>query len=101
MSHQEAVDRVEVETYSQEVNAWIVRTPGRQCPAVVVQGDQLHQLYALAQSALERARQGANAELVEETEELRDQLWSRLQQYEEVLQAHGFRLPYSRSVWPR
>jgi len=103
MSHNEPVERVEVEAYSLEVNAWIVRTGGRRFPALVVQGDSFHQLYALAQSVLERARacRCDDAELTDEAEELRDLLWGRLQHYEETLRAHGFDLPYDRAAWPR
>ena len=97
------MERVEVEAYSQEVNGWIVRTPGRQFPAVVVQGDSLSSSFSLAQSILERTRACACAddELAEDAEELRDRLWGRLQQYEEVLKEHGFALPYNRTLWPK
>jgi hypothetical protein len=97
------MDRIEVEVYSQAVNAWIVRTPGRQFPALVVQGDSFSQLFALAQEVLERARTCAcsDPKLVDTAEELRDQLWGRLRHYEEILQASGFTLPYSRTLWPR
>lgn len=97
------MERVEVEAYSQGVNAWIVRTPGRQYPAAVVQGDSLSVLFGLAQSVLDRTRACAcgDEELVGEAEELRDQLWGRLQQYEVVLREHGFDLPYNRTAWPR
>jgi len=47
---------VEVETYSQAVNAWIIRTPERQFPALVIQGDAFSQLFAFSQGILERAR---------------------------------------------
>ena len=99
----DAMKRVEVEAFSQDVNSWVVRTPGRQYPAVVVQGDSLSVLFSLAQSVLERAQTCAcnDEKLVGEAEELRDQLWGRLQQYEAVLREHGFELPYNRTHWPR
>ena len=95
--------RVEVETFSQGTNAWIVRTPGRRFPGLVVQGDSFGQLFGLSQSILERARSCAcpDHELAEEAEELRDILWARLQEYESVLEAHGLPLPYTRSAWPK
>src|SRR3954471_519641 len=97
------MERVEVEAYSQGVNGWIVRTPGRQFPAVVIQGDSLSILFSLAQSVLERARQCscADDELTEEAEELRDHLWGRLHHYEEVLREHELALPYNRTMWPK
>jgi hypothetical protein len=98
-----APERAEVEVFSHAVNAWIVRTPGRQYPAALVQGDSLSHLFALAQSVLERARACGcgDEELAGEAEELRDLLWGRVQQYEAALQAHGLTLPYQRTVWPR
>ena len=97
------MERVEVEVYSHAVNALILRTPGRQFPAHVVQGDSFHQLFVLAQSLLERARACgcADPELEGEAEELRDQLWGRVQHYEEVLSQAGFTLPYVRQAWPK
>ena len=97
------MERVEVEVYSQAVNAWVIRTPGRQFPAHVVQGDSFSQLFALAQSILERARAcgSGDEELVGEAEDLRDQLWGRVQHYEDVLRDAGFSLPYDRHAWPR
>jgi hypothetical protein len=97
------MERVEVEAYSQAVNAWIIRTPGRQFPAHVVQGDSFSQLFGRAQSILERARacQCEDKELVAEAEELRDMLWGRIQHYETVLREAGFTLPYDRLAWPR
>jgi hypothetical protein len=97
------MERVEVESFSQATNAWVIRTPGRQFPAAVVQGDSLSILFNLAQSVLERARacSCADEELEGEAEELRDQLWGRLQQYEGVLHEHGIELPYNRTQWPK
>ena len=96
------MQRVEVEAYSQAVNAWVVRTPGRQFPALVVQGDSFSHLFALAQSILDRAREArCDDELVDDAEELRDSLWDRLQHYEETLRIGGFPLPYDRAHWPR
>lgn len=98
-----AMKRIEVEAYDQAVNAWVIRPPGRRFPAVVIQGDSLHQLYALAQGVLDRARaqERRDPELIDEAEMLRDLLWQRMRQYEEVLHRHGFDLPYNRIAWPR
>ena len=97
------VDRVEVEAYSQAVNAWIVRTPGRQFPAHVIQGDSFVQYFRLAQSVLDRVRvcHCADSELLDEAAELRDLLWARVNDYEETLRASGFPLPYDRPEWPK
>ena len=96
-------ERVEVEAFCQDTNYWVVRTPGRNYPAMVVQGDSFSQLFGLAQSILDRARacSCADAELVEEAGELRDMLWGRLHHYESILEKHDFRLPYDRRLWPK
>jgi hypothetical protein len=94
--------RAEVEVFEQAVNAWIVRTPGRKYPAVVVQGDSLNQLFGLAQAVLEgvRADPSRREELLEDATALRDQLWSLLRAYEETLSEYGLPLPYNRVRWP-
>ena len=96
-------EQVSVEVFDQAVNAWIIRTLGRHFPGVVVQGDSLHGLYALAESVHRRARStlSADPELAEETDELRDLLWGRLRAYEDALRAHGLPLPYDRHAYPR
>ena len=98
-----AVEHVEVEAFARDTNQWIVRTPGRKFPAMVVQGDSFSVLFSLAQTILERARacQCPDAELVGEAEELRDLLWGRLHHYETVLREHDFSLPYDRREWPK
>ena len=92
-------DTQEVEVYSRQINAWIVRTPGRQFPALVVQGDSFHQLFVYAQSVYERTRNSADRELRDDAERLRDILWNRLRHYEDTLHAAGFTLPYTRTAW--
>ena len=97
------MQRVEVESYSENANAGIIRTPGRQFPAHVVQGDSFSHFFALAQSVLERARacDCADEELRDEAEELRDLLWGRMQHYEDTLRAAGFERPHERHTWPK
>ena len=89
-------ERVEVEVYSRAVNAWVIRTPGRQYPAAVIQGASLGQLCALAERALERARAAGgrlDEEALDELEELRDLLSGRLRNYEDALRGHRFGAP--------
>lgn len=97
------MERVEVESFSQATNAWVVRTPGRHFPALVIQGDSFSDLFARAQSLLDglRAASPAQPQLVQYAEELRDLLWRRVQHYETVLRENGFDLPYTRDAWPR
>jgi hypothetical protein len=95
------MERVEVETYSQGVNGWVVRTPGRKFPALVIQGDSFGILFSRARSVLEGARacECEDPELVDDAEELCELLWNSLRHYEETLQANGFELPYGRVAW--
>jgi hypothetical protein len=91
------MDQVLVESLSKSLNAWVIRTPGREFPALVVQGDAYSQLLGLAQSILDRARaeRAINKELIDEAEELRDMLRGRLEHYELTLRDHGLPLPYA------
>lgn len=90
-------DREPVEIYSRATNAWIIRTPGRQYPAMVVQRDSFNHLLALAESIATRARECADAELTEEADELRELLSNRLAHYVGVLREYGFHLPFGRA----
>jgi hypothetical protein len=95
------MERFEVEAYSQATNAWVIRTPGRKYPALVIQGDSFSILFGRARSVLERARtcECEDPELVAEAEELCELLWNNLHHYEDTLRANGFDLPYNRIAW--
>lgn len=92
---------IQVEQYSDAVNAVILRTPGRSFPGMVIQGDSLRILLRKAERGIESFAAGNMEEgrdyLLEITEDLKD----RLIHYEEVLKAHGFDLPYSGAVSPQ
>jgi uncharacterized protein DUF6959 len=95
-------DREQLEVYSRATNAWIVRTPGRQYPAMVVQADSFNHLLALAESIATRARacECADAELAEEADELRELLSNRLAHYVGVLREYGVHVPFGRRAHP-
>ena len=101
-SGMERAEQEQVEVYSRDTNAWIVRTPGRQYPALVVQGDSFSTFVALAESILARARACgcADTELVEEAEELRELLSARLSHYATALGRYGFDVPFGRGAPP-
>ena len=90
----------QVEVYTRDTNAWVVRTPGRQYPALVVQGDTFSSFVSLARSVAERAHACgcADAELAEEADELRDLLAGRLTHYATVLGEYGFDVPFGRGA---
>ena len=85
------MERVEVEAYSQDVNAWVIRTPGRRFPSLVVQGDAFRNLVHLAGGLVEGLRQsGCDAELIDEAEEVYELLRNCLNHYEATCREAGF-----------
>jgi hypothetical protein len=64
------VETANVEVFSDAVNSWIIRTPGRQYPALVIQGDTFSTFLASAQELLERARVSGDNGLIEMATEL-------------------------------
>jgi len=92
------IDRVEVEVFSNATNHWIIRTPGRAFPAMVIQGDSLSILVRGAEKLLHgvRAVSSPDSELVDQAEMLCELLQERLKDYEAVLHQHGIELPYRR-----
>lgn len=92
--------RIEVEVYSEAVNHWVVRTPGRQFPSLVVQGDTFHGLYAELRNLTNQlgASPHIDPELQEEAASIAESLRERLLDYERVITAAGFQLPYPHSV---
>lgn len=91
-----AVIRVEVEALDQSTNAWVIRTPGRTHPGIVVQGDTLSSWCTLADAIAQHLNQSGNAdpELVLEAVELADLLRGHLLHYDKVLRSHGLDLPH-------
>jgi len=96
--HQQDISRTEVELLSTAINAWVIRTPGRRFPALVIQGDTLFGLLQEMERLLTglRIASGIDPKLVDSAQYLRDSLDERLQHFESVLQKHGIGLPYSR-----
>lgn len=85
----------EVEVFSGAVNAAVIRFPGRKFPGMLIQGDTLSTLYALARRTLELARARAVENgIVDVTEQLVADLGSLLKEYEQVLIQHNIGLPY-------
>ena len=92
------IDRVEVEVFSNATNHWIIRTPGRAFPAMVIQGDSFSILVRGAERLLHgvRAVSSPDSELVDQAEMVCELLQERLKDYEAVLHQHGIELPYRR-----
>jgi hypothetical protein len=77
-----------VEIYSDETNRAVMRHPGRKFPGVLIQGDTLFTLCAMADEAC--AKDQSNKEL----DRLRAALLDLLLHYKIVLGEHEIRLPF-------
>ena len=87
-----------IKVLGRAVNGWIVQTPGRRYPGVVIQGDLLKSLYNIARE-LSRSTQNLEQEEVKDlASEMEELLRSRLLMYETVLKEHGIGLPYPNPV---
>lgn len=95
------MEMIEVECYSDAVNAMILRTPGRSFPGMVIQGDSLRVLLRAAERGIESFDAGNFEEGRDYLLEIAEDLKDRLVHYEEVLKADGFDLPYSGAVSPQ
>lgn len=80
-----------VEIYTDQSNAVVLRHPGRKFPGVLVQGDTL---YALWQQADEACAEVGGEQLPEGLDELRSKLRALVDHYKVVLGAHGVPLPF-------
>lgn len=81
---------VEVAVLSEAVNNWIVQTPGRKYPGVVVQGDSLHHLQYLSSRIAKIAETMNDEDLTDLATELNDLLTGRVAAFERVLAESGF-----------
>ncbi|WP_115541227.1 DUF6959 family protein [Xanthomonas campestris] len=82
-----------VEIYSEQSNAAVLRHPGRKYPGVLIQGDTLHNLCALARIACTES-EGKGLGAQDAIVELRDTLSSLLEHYKAVLDEHQTPLPF-------
>ncbi|MBP3985703.1 hypothetical protein J5837_14925 [Pseudoxanthomonas helianthi] len=88
--------RVEnVEIYSDQTNAAVMRHPGRSFPGVLIQGDSLHGLCAQADDACSAARGKLSDDEYAELNELRNTLWGYLSHYKSILLEQGMPLPFA------
>jgi hypothetical protein len=82
-----------VEIFSDQANAPVLRHPDRSYPGVLVQGDTLFSLCSRADLACEKVGRGGPG--YEELNQLRNTLWSLLNHYKSTLTEHGIQLPFS------
>jgi hypothetical protein len=88
------MEKIEVELLSAEVNAAIVRLPGRPFPGMVIQGDTLHSLLQDVLEIQEMAVGLGKTDLEYAISNLNDGLRHRVAVYEATLKKEGVPLPY-------
>lgn len=88
------MDEIKVEVLSDEVNAIVCRTPGRNFPGIIIQGDNLRTLHRLAERIHAQATSLPNDELRDDADDLCERLRERILAYESVLDRYGIPLPY-------
>ena len=84
-----------VEIYSDQTNAAVMRHPDRRFPGVLVQGDSLYSLCVQADEACAVAKGKLGSDVYDELNDLRDALWGYLNHYKSVLGEHQISLPFS------
>ncbi len=87
------VDSVEI--CSDASNNAVMRHPGRRFPGVLVQGDSLYSMCRTVDEICSNARERLDHESYESLNELRNDLWARLNHYKTVLSDHNISLPFS------
>lgn len=87
-----------VEILSDVVNYVVLKSPGRNFPGMVIQGDSLAKLYRCASEVCRLARQSGDEELCDEATALSQELGDRLAHYEQVLSAYGIEIPYASPI---
>jgi hypothetical protein len=93
-----AVKVESVEILSDAVNYVVLKSPGRNFPGMVIQGDSLAKLYRSASEVSRLAKEAGDEELEGEAASLCEELGDRLAYYERVLSAHGIEIPYSSPI---
>ena len=88
----------DVEIYSDQTNAAVMRHPGRRFPGVLVQGDSLYALCVQADEVCASAKGMLDQDSYEELNELRNVLWKYLNHYKSVLGEHKMQLPFSEAA---
>jgi len=62
--------RVEVEVFSEETNHWILRSPSRRFPALLIQRDSFNSIRTTARRVAQLAASHSDEELTDETSAL-------------------------------
>ena len=84
-----------VEIYSDATNQAVMRHPDRNYPGMLIQGDTLYSICRDLDEICKLIRNGDSSEAFEETNEVRNSMWGRLNHYKATLLEHGIELPFS------
>ena len=89
------MEYIELEVYSQSINRGVIRMPSQNFPGLLLQGETLSTLLSLARSVHERSQTTTDKELIETSQQLRDDLQKLVSHFEATLAKHNIPLPYS------
>jgi hypothetical protein len=92
------MEQEQVELLSRQVNAAVLRIPGRRFPGVLVQGDTLSSLFAGALDTAEALAVDNRSDAFYAALDLAERLEALLLSYEEALRLHQIALPYFRDA---
>lgn len=86
--------KLEVEVFSEQTNAAVIRMPGRKFPGIVVQGDSLKIMLESVKEIAELLQDAQIPSLAVSAEELVQLQSAYTEAYEQALKLHSYPLPY-------
>ncbi len=88
------MNKIQVELVGDAINGPVIKLDGRRFPGILLQGDSLANLCAVAQNVIAALSDGRIQSACEEATELSDQLSSYKRAYESAMTSDGLELPY-------
>lgn len=88
----------EIEVLSDACNAWVVQTPGRKFPGMILQGDSLSTLYRLTRQVHDLLAKNDIVDAQDVVLQLEDQIADYLVVYEKTMKSFDRELPYPGSI---
>jgi hypothetical protein len=89
-----------VDILSDQPNVVVLRTPGRNYPGLVFQGDTLRGLLRYLERMKALTQHGVSEELCDEIDDMHERLRADVSHYERVLDENSMSLPYPDRVTP-
>ena len=86
-----------LDVFSETPNLAVVGRPGREDPAILIPGDDLHKLWGSAASILNFAQHGSQDSVLKEAEGLEEILRVLVGYYHRTLHDHQLKPPFN---WP-